>query len=75
MSRMEVTGAGREEYLGLEWVKGNGGHGEFVGVLHGWGQLKANNIGWPTFDGKKKSWAHSMAEDDLVAKKKPREDA
>jgi hypothetical protein len=31
---MEVTGTGREEYLVLEWVKGNGGHGEFVGVLH-----------------------------------------
>ncbi len=52
-----------------------------VTVLHGWGQLKANDSGWPTFDGRyasyprfKREWIayretnHSVVNDDLAAK-------
>ncbi len=52
-----------------------------VNVLRGWGQLKANDSGWPTFDGRyasyprfKREWTayremyHSVVNDDLVAK-------
>jgi hypothetical protein len=52
-----------------------------VNVLRGWGQLKANDSGWPTFDGRyasyprfKREWTaymetyHSVANDDLAAK-------
>jgi hypothetical protein len=50
-------------------------------LLRGWGQLKANDSGWPTFDGRyasyprfKKEWRayretyHSVVNDDLAAK-------
>jgi hypothetical protein len=50
-------------------------------ILRGWGQLKANNSGWPTFDGRyasyprfKREWTayretyHSVVNDDLAAK-------
>jgi hypothetical protein len=50
-------------------------------ILRGWGQLKANDSGWPTFDGRyasyprfKREWTayremyHSVVNDDLVAK-------
>ncbi len=50
-------------------------------VLRGWGQLKANDSGWPTFDGRyasyprfKREWTayretyHSAVNDDLAAK-------
>jgi hypothetical protein len=50
-------------------------------ILRGWGQLKANDSGWPTFDGRyasylrfKREWTayrekyHSMVNDDLAAK-------
>jgi hypothetical protein len=49
-------------------------------LLRGWGQLRANDNGWPTFDGRyasyprfKREWAayretyHSMVNDDLAA--------
>ncbi len=52
-----------------------------VDVVHGWGQLKANDRGWPTFDGRyasyprfKREWMayretyHSMVNNDLAAK-------
>ncbi len=52
-----------------------------VNVLRGWGQLKANDSGRPTFDGRyasyprfKREWIayretyHSVVNDDLVAK-------
>ncbi len=52
-------------------------------VLRGWGQLKANDSGWPTFDGRytsylrfKREWRayretyHSVVNDDLAAKGK-----
>jgi hypothetical protein len=52
-----------------------------VNVLRGWGQLKANDSGWPTFDGPyasypwfKREWTayretyHSAVNDDLAAK-------
>jgi hypothetical protein len=50
-------------------------------LLRGWGQLKANDSGWPTFDGRyasyprfKREWTayretyHSVVNDDLAAK-------
>jgi hypothetical protein len=50
-------------------------------LLRGWGQLKANDSGWPSFDGRftsyprfKKEWTayreayHSVVNDDLAAK-------
>jgi hypothetical protein len=50
-------------------------------ILRGWGQLKANDSGWPTFDGRyasyprfKREWIayretyHSVVNDDLAAK-------
>jgi hypothetical protein len=50
-------------------------------ILRGWGQLKANDSGWPTFDGRyasyprfKREWTayretyHSVVNDDLAAK-------
>ncbi len=52
-----------------------------VSILRGWGQLKANDSGWPTFDGRyasyprfKREWTayretyHSVVNDDLAAK-------
>jgi hypothetical protein len=52
-----------------------------AGVLRGWGQLKANDSGWPTFDGRyasyprfKREWIayretyHSVVNDNLAAK-------
>jgi hypothetical protein len=54
---------------------------DLVTVLRGWGQLKANDSGWATFDGRyasyprfKREWMayretyHSMVNDDLAAK-------
>jgi hypothetical protein len=54
---------------------------DLISVLRGWGQLKANNSGWPTFDGQyasyprfKREWLayretyHSVVNDDLAAK-------
>jgi hypothetical protein len=54
---------------------------DLVSVLRGWGQLKANDSGWPTFDGRyasyprfKTEWRayretyHSVVNDDLAAK-------
>ncbi len=54
---------------------------DLVSVLRGWGQLKANDSGWPTFDGRyasyprfKREWLayretyHSVVNDDLAAK-------
>ncbi len=58
-----------------------GGPEGLVDVLRGWGQLKANDSGWLTFDGRnasyprfKKEWTayremyHSVVNDDLAAK-------
>jgi hypothetical protein len=58
-----------------------GGTEGLASVLRGWGQLKANNSGWPTFDGRyasyprfKREWTayretyHSVVSDDLAAK-------
>ncbi len=52
-----------------------------VDFMHGWGQLRANNSGWPTFDGRyasylrfKREWRayretyHSAVNNDLAAK-------
>jgi hypothetical protein len=38
-----------EKYLGPEWARTRGGHGELAGVLYGrgWGQMRAINVGWP----------------------------
>jgi hypothetical protein len=33
-----------------EWAKGKGGHRELAEVLHSWGQMRANNVGWPMFE-------------------------
>jgi hypothetical protein len=54
---------------------------DLVSVLRGWSQLKANDSGWPTFDGRyasypwfKREWLayretyHSVVNDDLAAK-------
>jgi hypothetical protein len=54
---------------------------DLVSVLRGWGQLKANDSSWPTFDGRyasyprfKREWVayretyHSLVNDDLAAK-------
>ncbi len=57
------------------------GSESLVDVMHGWGQLRANNSGWPTFDGRyasylrfKREWRayretyHSAVNNDLAAK-------
>jgi hypothetical protein len=54
---------------------------DLAALLRGWGQLRANDSGWPTFDGRydnypqfKREWAayretyHSVVNDDLAAK-------
>jgi hypothetical protein len=54
---------------------------DLAALLRGWGQLRANESGWPTFDGRydnyppfKREWAayretyHSVVNDDLAAK-------
>ncbi len=43
---------GRVEYLGPERAKARGSHRVLAKVLHRWGPTRANNVGWPTFDGK-----------------------
>jgi hypothetical protein len=32
-----------------EWERAQEGHRMVVEVLHGWGQRKANDMGWPMF--------------------------
>jgi hypothetical protein len=57
------------------------GSESLLDIMHGWGQLKANDSGWPTFDGQyasyprfKKEWRayretyHSAVNNDLAAK-------
>jgi hypothetical protein len=43
-----------EEYLGLEWTRGGGQEVSMAlsALLQGREQKKANDIGWPTFNGK-----------------------
>jgi hypothetical protein len=54
---------------------------DLAALLRGWGQLRANDSGWPTFDGRyasyprfKREWVayretyHSIVNDDLAAK-------
>jgi hypothetical protein len=54
---------------------------DLAALLRGWAQLRANDSGWPVFDGRyasypqfKKEWVsyretyHSIVNDDLVAK-------
>ncbi len=57
------------------------GASDLAALLRGWGQLRANDSGWPTFDGRyasyprfKREWVayketyHSIVNDDLAAK-------
>jgi hypothetical protein len=48
------SGKDGEEYLGLEWTRGGWQEASmaFLALLQGQGQKKANNMGWPTFNGK-----------------------
>jgi hypothetical protein len=69
----------REENRTVEASKG--GPEGLASVVRGWGQLKANDSGWQTFDGRyasfpqfKREWTayretyHSVVNDDLAAK-------
>jgi hypothetical protein len=40
-----------EEHLGPGWSR-RGSYSGLSGLLRGWGQTKANDSGWPMFDGK-----------------------
>jgi hypothetical protein len=77
-SRLEKSGE-KKEILWPEWTRTRRGHCVFAGILKGWRQVGANNVGWPTVNGKfmsnlryrKEWWAyqqtfHSIAEDDLA---------
>jgi hypothetical protein len=44
--------SGVEEYLGPKWTRIHGGHQELTGILGGWSQMKANDMGWLTFNGR-----------------------
>ncbi len=50
---MRGTGAGREEFLGPRVGKSQGGPqgaGRSHAQLGPWGQMRANNVGWPMFE-------------------------
>ncbi len=60
-------------------ASGRSGPADLATLLQSWGQLKANNSGWPVFDGKyvnyprfKKEWVayrktyHSIVNDNLA---------
>jgi hypothetical protein len=64
-----------------ETTSGQTGSADLATLLRGWGQLKANDSGWPVFNGKyvnyprfKKEWVayretyHSVVNDDLAAR-------
>jgi hypothetical protein len=51
-SRTGEMAGGEEVYLGPEWTRTKRGHEWPAGVLQGWEQMEANDVGWPTFDGK-----------------------
>jgi hypothetical protein len=63
-SRMGEFSREVKKYLGSEWARTRGGHGELAGVLHGRGsgQMRANNVGWPAFNRKFIDYPHFKKE-------------
>jgi hypothetical protein len=45
-SRLQESGE-KKEILWPEWIRTRRGHCVFAGILNGWRQVGANNVGWP----------------------------